>query len=236
MKFLIKFTKHGNMVYISHLDIMRLFQRTLKRTDIKLKYSEGYSPHPKMSIVQPLSLGYTSVGEYFEFETQNDFDTEDILARMNGAMPEGIEILSCAILTETKKAVGALITKGEYLIGADEASSEDEIKALCEAVDELRAKEHIIIEKVQKKSGKVKEIDIREKIERIEVEKAEADKAVIRVMVDTGSYSNLNPELIIVKLKEYMKNHGSSLNFHVQREEMFADSATGGAIPLYLLK
>lgn len=235
MKYLVKWSKQGSMRYISHLDIMRLFQRALKRKDIKLKYSEGYSPHPKMSIAQPLSLGYTSRGEYIEFETQEQYEAQDILDRLNSAMPEGIEMLSCSVLEKTKKAMGALITTGEYLIGCDEISSADEVKALTQAVIKLKGEEHIIIKKVQKKSGKETEIDIREKIKKIEVENADSKHALIRIMVDTGSFSHLNPEFIIVKLKEYMGNELKSMQFHVQREEMFAESEKGDLIPLYLL-
>lgn len=224
------------MRYISHLDIMRLFQRALKRTDIKLKYSEGYSPHPKMSIAQPLSLGYTSRGEYIEFETQEDYDAENIRERLNSAMPEGIEMLSCSVLEKTKKAMGALITKGEYLIGCDEISSADEVKALCEAVQKLVKEKHIIIKKIQKKSGKETEIDIRPRIKSLEVEEADSGHVLLRTIVDTGSFSNLNPELIIAELKNYMGNQMKTMEFHVQREEMFADSEDGSMIPLYLLR
>lgn len=235
MKYLVKWTKQGSMRYISHLDIMRLFQRALKRTDIKLKYSEGYSPHPKMSIAQPLSLGYTSRGEYIEFETQQDLLPEDIFERLNYAMPEGIDIVSCSVLKDTKKAMGAIITKGEYLIGCDEVRSADEIRALCDAVAVLRDQEQILIKKVQKKSGKETEIDIRARISGIDVEEAGEDRALIRVLVDTGSNSHLNPELIIVKLKEYMGEKLEGMQFHVQREEMFTESEKGELIPLYLL-
>lgn len=235
MKYLVKWTKQGSMRYISHLDIMRLFQRALKRTDIKLKYSEGYSPHPKMSIAQPLSLGYTSRGEYIEFETQIEMAAEDVMERLNYAMPEGIDIVSCSILNNTKKAMGAIITKGEYLIGCDEASSEEEIKALCDAVMTLKNQKQILIKKIQKKSGKETEIDIRARISAIDVEEYSTDRALIRALVDTGSNSNLNPELIIVKLKEYMGEMLSGMEFHVQREEMFTESESGELIPLYLL-
>jgi len=224
------------MKYISHLDIMRLFQRSLKRTQIKLKYSEGYSPHPKMSIAQPLSLGFTSNGEYIEFETQQDFRPEDIKQRLNNAMPEGIEMVSCTVLNNTKKAMGALITNAEYLIGADEPETTEEIKALGEAVSTLRKKKSIMVEKVQKKTGKVTEVDIRKRITGIELLKANSEYAVIRVLVDAGSNSNLNPELIIAKLKEYMGKSLHSLNFHVEREEMFTESEDGTLIPLYLLR
>lgn len=236
MKFLVKFTKQGNMKYISHLDIMRLFQRSLKRTHIKLQYSEGYSPHPKMSIAQPLSLGFTSTGEYIEFETQQDFLPEDVKERLNNAMPEGIKMVSCTVLENTRKAMGALITNAGYLIGADEPETADEIKALGEAVAAFRKEKSITVEKVQKKTGKVTEVDIRKKTAKIELIKANSGHAVIRVLVDAGSSSNLNPELIIAKLKEYMGKSLHTLNFHVEREEMFTRSEDGTLIPLYLLR
>lgn len=224
------------MRYISHLDIMRLFQRTLKRTGIKLKYSEGYSPHPKMSIAQPLSLGYTSRGEYFEFETLDNFAPDDIKNRLNSSMPEGIEMVYCGALKKTKKAMGAIITKGEYFIGVDEISSAEEVRALCDAIAELKNQKEILIEKVQKKTGKIKQIDIRQKIDDVTVIEADSNHVLIKTMVDTGSNSNLNPEQIIVKLKEYMGNMLQTMEFHVQREEMFTESENGDLIPLYLLR
>ncbi|MBR6700550.1 MAG: hypothetical protein IKL72_02345, partial [Firmicutes bacterium] len=79
------------------------------------------------------------------------------------------------------------------------------------------------------------EIDIRARISGIDVEEAGEDRALIRVLVDTGSNSHLNPELIIVKLKEYMGEKLEGMQFHVQREEMFTESEKGELIPLYLL-
>ena len=225
------------MRYISHLDIMRLFQRALKRTEIKLKYSEGYSPHPKMSIAQPLSLGYTSIGEYIEIETQQDFSSEEVRERLASAMPEGIDIVSCSLLKETKKAMGALITQGEYLIGgASAGGSEEELRALWEAVERFREESHILIKKVQKKSGKETEVDIRAMVKKIIPEERNERYGLIRVFVDTGSTSHLNPEFIITKLKEYMGNSLHGMRFHVQREEMYTVSDNGTLIPLYLLK
>ena len=68
-RYVVKFYKEGVLRYISHLDLLRLFKRSFKRVDIKLQYSQGFNPHPKMSFAQPLSLGYDSRGEYLEIET-----------------------------------------------------------------------------------------------------------------------------------------------------------------------
>ena len=234
MKYLIKWTKEGDMRYISHLDIMRLFQRAFKRTGIRLKYTEGYSPHPKMSIAQPLSLGYTSRGEYFEFETQEDLDPESIRHRMEEAMPEGIRMLSCTVLKETKKAAGALITRGDYDVGVRMAKPE-EYEKLREAADWFLSQPSVIIQKVQKKSGKTKEIDIREKVRALEID-SQDDYLLMRLKVDTGSASNLNPEILMQILRERMGVSGGEMETHIERTEMYAESAEGAEIPLYLLK
>jgi len=228
------------MKYISHLDIMRLFQRALKRTDIKLKYSEGYSPHPKMSIAQPLSLGYTSLGEYIELETKEDFSTDTIIERLNSAMPPGVLITRCTELKENRK-VSALIVAASYTIGlgktgvdgSDHAVSEN---ALVSAVENFVKKKTIPVEKLQKKSGKVTEVDIRPMVRSLEYVSEEEDCFLLKTLVDTGSNSNINPELITSKLCEYMKVLRENLEAHTRREEMFAESADGTLIPLYLLK
>ena len=68
MKLRVKFTKHGIVRYIGHLDMQRYFQRVNRRAGIKVVYSEGFSPHQKMSFAMPLSVGYESDSEYFYME------------------------------------------------------------------------------------------------------------------------------------------------------------------------
>ena len=66
-RYLLKFSKEDNLKYISHLDLLRVFQRAFKRAKIRLRYSQGYNPHAKIGFGHPLSLGYESTGEYMEF-------------------------------------------------------------------------------------------------------------------------------------------------------------------------
>ena len=69
------------MRFISHLDVQRLFKRALRRADVELLYSHGYNPHPKINIVQPLSLGFESKSDYFEIITAKEQDLVPILCR-----------------------------------------------------------------------------------------------------------------------------------------------------------
>ena len=112
----IRFTKEGSTVWISHLDLMRLLQRAFRRAGLMLKHSQGYSPHPELSIVMPLSVGVSSQCELADFalEAANPPDggserssgsagmiapygavpaAEDIAGLLNPVLPEGIRVL-----------------------------------------------------------------------------------------------------------------------------------------------
>ena len=77
-RYVIEFEKGGYTKYISHLDLLRVFKRIFKVTGLDVRYSQGYNPHPKMGFAQPLSLGYSSVNEYLEFETVTAHDTGEM--------------------------------------------------------------------------------------------------------------------------------------------------------------
>ena len=86
-RYLIRFSKSGTICYISHLDLMRVFQRAIKKTGIKQSYSQGFNHHPKMGFGQPLSLGYTGLNEYMEFETEEEYDPDELKQTLSGVMP-----------------------------------------------------------------------------------------------------------------------------------------------------
>ena len=92
MKVRIKFSKEGPVKFIGHLDIMRYFQKAIRRADIDIAYSMGFNPHQIMSFASPLSVGHESSGEYFDIELNSLTDTEDIKNRLNDVMTEGIKI------------------------------------------------------------------------------------------------------------------------------------------------
>ena len=102
-RYLLKFSKENNLKYISHLDLLRVFQRAFKRAHIRLRYSQGFNPHAKIGFGQPLSLGSESTGEYMEFETVEDRAGGEYLTALSGCMPDGIRLLSCTKLKEEGK-------------------------------------------------------------------------------------------------------------------------------------
>lgn len=92
-KLRLKFAKTGRAAYISHLDLMRTMQRVFSRAGVPLRYSEGFNPHAKISIILPLSVGTASLCEYMDFALTADKDLAALPAELNPYMPEGIEAL-----------------------------------------------------------------------------------------------------------------------------------------------
>ena len=92
-KYRMRFSKTGRAVYISHLDLMRTITRAFLRAECRLKYSEGFNPHPNISIALPLSVGCESVCEIMDFKMLEDMPCDEIKSRLSTQMPEGIEVL-----------------------------------------------------------------------------------------------------------------------------------------------
>ena len=89
------FSKTGRAKYISHLDLMRTFQRAFQRADLTIKHTEGFNPHPFISILLPLSTGFSSQCEILEFQLLDSIAPADVPARLNAVLPEGITVDAC---------------------------------------------------------------------------------------------------------------------------------------------
>ena len=88
------FEKTGNAAYISHLDLMRVFQRSFKRAGLPLTHTKGFNPRPSVSIALPMSLGVESVCELLDFELEAEgFSFEEIRQRLNANLIDGVRIL-----------------------------------------------------------------------------------------------------------------------------------------------
>ena len=89
------FEKTGNAVYISHLDLMRVFQRAFKRAGLPLTHTQGFSPRPSVSIALPMSVGVESRCELLDFDLDGEpVSNEEIMVRLNQALVDGVRVLS----------------------------------------------------------------------------------------------------------------------------------------------
>jgi radical SAM-linked protein len=94
------FSKKGTMRYISHLDLMRLFMRAMRRANLPLEYTCGFNPHPKLSIKRALKLGLESDNEEASIVLRDEVDNEDFKQRFQQQLPQGIEIKSVDVIDE----------------------------------------------------------------------------------------------------------------------------------------
>ena len=211
MKYVIRFKKTGVICYTSHLDIMKVFKRSFKRAGIRLAYSQGFNPHPKMGFAQPLSLGYESLDEYIEFETADASDAEEILVKMRELMPEGLELLSIEEAAH-KKTLAANTVAADYLIDIPFAQKQEISMDARDLWQSYMGQDRILTLKKQKKKKEPVLVDIRPKIrEMIFYPSDEGLK--IETTLDSGSDSNLSPELVITTVLE-------RFNLNIPRSEI----------------
>lgn len=87
------FEKQGRAIWISHLDLMRLFQRAFKRAGLKLTHTQGFNPRPSVSIALPLSVGVESMCELLDFDLDGQMPAPDeICSQLNEALVEGVNV------------------------------------------------------------------------------------------------------------------------------------------------
>jgi len=194
MKLRIKFSKHGSMKFIGHLDIMRYFQKAIRRAEIDVVYTEGFSPHQKMSFAAPLGLGLYSNGEYFDVEVGSITTTEDVLNKLNAVMNDEIEVRSVVILPDNAKKAMSMVGAADYTVSP--VNNEYDFKKAIDSLNDFYGQSEIVVLKKTKKSEK--EVDIKPLIMSLC-----ADENCISMRVSQGSENNLKPELVVSKLYEF---------------------------------
>lgn len=199
MKARIKFRKYGVMKFIGHLDVMRYFQKAMRRAEIPIAFTQGFSPHMIMSFANPLGVGLTSDGEYFDIELTESIASKEAVRKLNEVMVEGIEVVSFVQIPENKKATGMAIIEAADYLALPKEGTQDVTEA---AIEDFLSQEEILVLKQTKKSEK--EVNIRPWI--LEMKKQDTS---IFLKVCAGSSTNLKPELV---MSAFLKQIGSNLD------------------------
>lgn len=213
MKARIKFRKYGAMKFIGHLDLMRYFQKAMRRSGIDIAYSEGFSPHQLMSFAAPLGVGTESNGEYMDIRLRTPVSPAQAAQALNSVMAEGVEIVSFLLLPDTAKNAMSILAAAEYTVRFREGHAPAE--GWQQRLSAFYEREHIIILKKTKKSEA--EVDIRPLIYRLSV-----DGEDIHMLLAAGSAQNIKPDLVLSAFCEAEGHTLSNLSLCVTREEMYA--------------
>ena len=191
-KLRLRFRKTGRAVYISHLDLMHTMQRAFSRAGLALKYSEGFNPHPQISIALPLSVGAGSLCEVMDFRLKEDVELSSLPQRLTAVMPEGIEVIEAY---EPERKVALL--KWLEIEGILEYDERDPGEMARELTDFFALPELVITKKTKRGVG---QSDIRSAIR--EIGFAPEEKQVRLHAVISAQEPTLNPELLAEALRQ----------------------------------
>lgn len=192
-----QFTKTGDAVWISHLDLMRVLQRAFRRGGMMLKHSQGFTPHPHLSIAMPLSVGVASEYELMDFDLAEEDTTpaDAICEKLNASLPDGVRVLSC--YENGRKLKELQYLKAELTLEYDNGTPD----GLKERLQNLFARPSIPVEK-HSKNG-VTETDIAPMLRAVTVTQQDADTVLLTCTVSAQN-PTLNPLLLIEAIRRYL--------------------------------
>ena len=223
------FGKVGDMALVGHLDLIRLFDRVVRRADLPISFTGGFHPNPRISLASALPLGVTSTGEIADFELTESIDVESFRSKLAAKLPENIpiykvepidlkapsasQLLEAAEYVITVAWAGSLADRGEGLENsaavsvADEANWEDWVKTIAQTQAFWRV--HTT------KSGKTQDVNLRERLHKLELVKQKPEssttasgrtsegRAILRYTGTCRSDGNLlKPEHIVFMLEQ----------------------------------
>ena len=190
------FAKTGNAVWISHLDLMRLFQRAFKRAQLPLWHTQGFNPRPSISILLPLSVGVQSHCEMLDFDLDGvEVSCDEICDRLNAVLVDGIRVLQ--VYEQGRKG-----KELKYLDCAVTLEYDAGVPAGAAAqIEELFRRDALILEK-KSKNG-IKEENIIPMIRRITAENTDGHSLVLRAQVCCQN-PTLNPMQLSAAVSKYL--------------------------------
>ena len=220
-KIRIKFEKTGIMKFIGHLDVMRYFQKAMRRAHIDIAYSEGFSPHQKMSFAAPLGIGLVGTGESFDIEVNSLMSSQAMTDALNEVMVEGFKVVSCRRLPENVPNAMSSVFAADYVVtlhGDNVKMSPDELSAKILA---FYNQAEIITEKETKKSTRT--LDLKPLIYSLT-----SENGITKMCLSTGSVDNIKPELVMQKFCEFagIEYTEDPILFDYERSEVYTNVGT----------
>ncbi|MCY6491995.1 TIGR03960 family B12-binding radical SAM protein [Leptolyngbya sp. GGD] len=188
----VRMGKEGEMALLSHLDLMRLFDRAIRRASIPLTFTGGFHPQPRIVPASALPLGVSSSGEIVDFELTEPMSIEEFRTKLAAQLPADMPIYEVQDVDPKQPAAAVLLQKAEYRleIAGDQGNWQDWI-------EQILAKSEILLEHTTK-SGKTYPLNMRDRLFELELLESSSDRAIVRYV---GSCQNdgtlLKPEQLV---------------------------------------
>jgi radical SAM-linked protein len=199
----VKFNRGEELKFISHLDIIRLWVRALRRARIPLEYSEGFSPHPKISLAVPLSVGVTADNELMDVFISRQISPHWFMGTVNGQLPDGIKVLEVSPVGFNVPSLQSQIRFAQYQVEVKTDKSVDEIKT---TIDRLLSLESLPWHH-ERDTGR-RSYDLRVLIDDIWLIDASPSSAILGMRLRCDESGSGRPEQVVLALgvTEYPKS------------------------------
>ena len=215
------YSKSKESMYLSHLDIMGVFEKTFRRANIPLEYSKGYNPRPEIVFAHPLSVGIESKGEIFEAILVDELPIAYVVRELNKVLPVSITILSAEYIDLSEKNIMSRVYASTYtieicyrngmLLGKNKRQIED--LKMWYKLKWLQYLEQDFLLVIRKSTERMERIDIKPMIISYDF----ILDGSLEITVDTGSKSNLKPDTIMTGFCEYISQN---LEYNIKREKI----------------
>jgi len=192
MRFRITFQKTGDIIFTSALDLQKIWERSLRRANINVKYSEGFHPQPKIQLAVPLPVGFHGSKELIDIWFTDSILINDVLERIQINLPAGINLLSIEEIPDNQKALNGLADSAEYT--ASLLSSNLDFSALQDSLHGLMDKK--VIERIRNK----KRYDLRPLILGLKLQNTKNSHFQIHMHLLARSGASGRPDEVIKEL------------------------------------
>jgi radical SAM family uncharacterized protein/radical SAM-linked protein len=180
-----RWCKSEEVRFTSHLDVLRTFERAIRRSGIPIAYSEGFHPHPKIAFGPPLPLGFISEAEYLDLQLTEPFSNEFLL-KLNKALPRGFKILEAKTIFTKAESLSSAINSALYKV--ELSIPETEIK---EKIEYTLSQRNLMVSRISKEE--LKEVDIR-----FEIFKLENEGSTLSMLLSVGSSGHARPQEVLI--------------------------------------
>ncbi len=193
------YAKEGPSRYISHLDLLRAFERSARRAGLPLAFTQGFNPHPKVAFAAPLGVGTAGEAEYADLELAADVPAGEVLSALSGAMPEGLRLIEVRSVPEALQSLMAMVDRATYRVEG-KLAHQVSIEELDKAITTFLSAREILVKR-QSKTGEKRVQDIKPFIFAMSG-RINGDIMLLEAELKTGSRGNVRIEELLTAFEE----------------------------------
>jgi len=199
----VRFRRGEELKFISHLDIMRLWVRALRRAGVPLSYSEGFTPHPRISLAAPLTVGMTGESELMDVFVSRPVSPHWFLSAVNRQLPQGIEVLEVFAVPPATSSLQSQVRQAHYRVEVATVKPEKEVAA---DIKRIMALEHLPWHH-ERDTGR-RDYDLRTLIQDIKLVECREGDCVLDMTLRSDESGSGRPEQVVYALgfKDYPKS------------------------------